>query len=474
MTSKSNSSLSKDLSLMLNDSDDYNVIIYVGKNPNIKEFRAHTNILRARSPYFKGALSNLWIRNRNNDNMIEFKKPNINPDVFEIILEYIYTGEVNLTKKSGENILALLIASDELLLDELFELVQDYLIKRSIWVEQNFVLVLHTIYKLSRCKKLQDHCIESICADPQLFFTSKDFLSLDKGILYYLLKRDDLAIEEIILWEYLIDWGTMRNPSLRHRKNRKTKWSNINFETLKETLSRFIPLIRFSGISSADFFDRVRPFKPIIPNYIYEEIMEYHMKNALPKTTFLPPRTGNIQKIESFIIRQKQLNIIINWIDKKNSDYNRNKVDGFYNFNLIYRKSRDKNDEIRDRFADKGPVLILIKELSGKIFGGYNPIGWCKNIRNKYLSTKESFIFSFENNEDTKEMEIEIGRVINSLYAIYDYSRNAVNFGKGDLKLKYDKLTSSDGGVYGHLKKNNNRDEYEVEEIEAFSVSITL
>ncbi|PKY60508.1 BTB-domain-containing protein [Rhizophagus irregularis] len=474
MTSKSNSSLSKDLSLMLNDSDDYNVIIYVGKNPNIKEFRAHTNILRARSPYFKGALSNLWIRNRNNDNMIEFKKPNINPDVFEIILEYIYTGEVNLTKKSGENILALLIASDELLLDELFELVQDYLIKRSIWVEQNFVLVLHTIYKLSRCKKLQDHCIESICADPQLFFTSKDFLSLDKGILYYLLKRDDLAIEEIILWDYLIDWGIMRNPSLRHRKNRKTKWSNINFETLKETLSRFIPLIRFSGISSADFFDRVRPFKPIIPNYIYEEIMEYHMKNALPKTTFLPPRTGNIQKIESFIIKQKQLNIIINWIDKKNSDYNRNKVDGFYNFDLIYRKSRDKNDEIRDRFADKGPVLILIKELSGKIFGGYNPIGWCKNIRNKYLSTKESFIFSFENNEDTKEMEIEIGRVINSLYAIYDYSRTAVNFGKGDLKLKYDKLTSFDGGVYGHLKKNNNRDEYEVEEIEAFSVNITL
>ena len=55
MTLISHSILSKDLSLILNDSDDFNVIIRVGEGQNIKEFRAHSVILRARSPYFKSA-----------------------------------------------------------------------------------------------------------------------------------------------------------------------------------------------------------------------------------------------------------------------------------------------------------------------------------------------------------------------------------------------------------------------------------
>ncbi|GBC50973.2 BTB/POZ protein [Rhizophagus irregularis DAOM 181602=DAOM 197198] len=70
---------------MLSDADDYNVNIQVGENENIKEFHAHSNVLRARSPYFKSAFSNKWIAKTNN-NMIEFENPNINPTVFEIIL----------------------------------------------------------------------------------------------------------------------------------------------------------------------------------------------------------------------------------------------------------------------------------------------------------------------------------------------------------------------------------------------------
>src|SRR4051794_18762807 len=110
----------------------------------------------------------------------------------------MYTGEVDLTKHSGSNILELLIASDELLLEELFKHVQDYLIERlTNWVEKNFVPVLHTVFKIPNCKKLQDHCLESIYANPQPFINSKEFPLIDKDILYGLLKRDDLQIEEI-------------------------------------------------------------------------------------------------------------------------------------------------------------------------------------------------------------------------------------------------------------------------------------
>ena len=45
MTLILHSGLSKDLSLILNDADDFNVIIQVGENKNIKEFCAHSVIL---------------------------------------------------------------------------------------------------------------------------------------------------------------------------------------------------------------------------------------------------------------------------------------------------------------------------------------------------------------------------------------------------------------------------------------------
>ena len=61
----------EDPSLMLNDADDYDVIIQVGDNQNTKEFRAHSNLLRARSPYFKSALSSNGITKLNN--VIVFK-----------------------------------------------------------------------------------------------------------------------------------------------------------------------------------------------------------------------------------------------------------------------------------------------------------------------------------------------------------------------------------------------------------------
>jgi hypothetical protein len=73
------------LSLMLNNSDDSDVIIQVGENQNRKEFYAHSNILKARSAYFKRALSAEWITKKND--LIEFKKPNIDPVVFEMILK---------------------------------------------------------------------------------------------------------------------------------------------------------------------------------------------------------------------------------------------------------------------------------------------------------------------------------------------------------------------------------------------------
>jgi hypothetical protein len=58
------------------------VIIYAGENE--KEFRAHSAILSIRSQYFRTAFSDKWAEKK--DGMLAFKKPNIEPDIFQIIL----------------------------------------------------------------------------------------------------------------------------------------------------------------------------------------------------------------------------------------------------------------------------------------------------------------------------------------------------------------------------------------------------
>jgi hypothetical protein len=79
--------LSVDFSHLLDESDDYDVIIYAGKEPNVRKFHAHTVILRARSPYFRRALSRDWARKENGS--IVFQKPNIAHEVFDVILKLV-------------------------------------------------------------------------------------------------------------------------------------------------------------------------------------------------------------------------------------------------------------------------------------------------------------------------------------------------------------------------------------------------
>ena len=85
MDYKNTKILSKNLSNLLKNNNDYNVKIKVGNEPNIKEFKLHSLILSSRSNYFKTALSSRWAREE--DGIIIFEKPNISPLVFEVLVE---------------------------------------------------------------------------------------------------------------------------------------------------------------------------------------------------------------------------------------------------------------------------------------------------------------------------------------------------------------------------------------------------
>ncbi|CAG8547913.1 13468_t:CDS:2 [Cetraspora pellucida] len=139
------SQLSDNLGTLLEHAEDYDVTIKVGKaKSENKHFRAHSVILRARSEYFRAALSNKWAKKEGTKYV--FEKPNIRPIVFEVILRYIYSGNIVLDKLSGKDIIELLVAADELIFEELIYPLQDYLLKNQLtWIQENILYVLNTV-----------------------------------------------------------------------------------------------------------------------------------------------------------------------------------------------------------------------------------------------------------------------------------------------------------------------------------------
>ncbi|CAG8701718.1 6174_t:CDS:2, partial [Ambispora gerdemannii] len=134
-------------------------------------------------------------------------KPNIRPIVFGKILGYIYTGDVFLSLEN-EDVLEILIAADELILEALIDSIQDYLISEGVnWIKENFIKVRQVVSRLESCKKISKTCDVIIETEPKIIFKSKMSLTIDKDLLISLLKREDLDMKEIKIWDFLVKWG---------------------------------------------------------------------------------------------------------------------------------------------------------------------------------------------------------------------------------------------------------------------------
>ena len=78
--------LSQNLLESLEDDEYYDVTIEVGKDPDVKVFRAHMIVLHYRSSYLRRVLST---NKKNNDGTLtHIKLSNILPETFRVILRY--------------------------------------------------------------------------------------------------------------------------------------------------------------------------------------------------------------------------------------------------------------------------------------------------------------------------------------------------------------------------------------------------
>jgi len=66
---------------------DNDVIIYVGEEPDFKEFHANSKVLRSKSNHFKKILSDKDKDIEKKDGKYIIKEPNVTPQVFDVIIK---------------------------------------------------------------------------------------------------------------------------------------------------------------------------------------------------------------------------------------------------------------------------------------------------------------------------------------------------------------------------------------------------
>ncbi|UZO20092.1 uncharacterized protein OCT59_011353 [Rhizophagus irregularis] len=137
-----------------------NIMIFeVGNDPNIKIFCAHMIILNYRSPYLRRILSTN--KKKNDETLVHIKLSNISPEIFSVILRYIYGGKLSLEEYDNSDIIKILIVANELSLQELFPYLETFLIERKAdWMEQNFDSIYRTSFENNSFLRLQNYCTD--------------------------------------------------------------------------------------------------------------------------------------------------------------------------------------------------------------------------------------------------------------------------------------------------------------------------
>jgi hypothetical protein len=385
-----------------------------------------------------------------------------------MLFRFIYCGNIELKNLQGPDVLKLLIAVDELNIQQLISHIQEYLIEHQTeFLNQNPVGILETVYQHETFTDLWNFYLEKICEEPKILFNSDKFINLKAPLLELLLKRDDLNMDEIEVWESLLRWCFFQQ-NMKNDQNDPKKWSKEDVTKIERSLHRFIPLIRFYDIKPTDFFYKVYYYKDVLPQDLIHDLLEFHIvPNMQPRTNVAPSRKSSSKfKLDSTLIESKHIPLFASWIDRKDPSYNKNDIP--YEFKLLYRSDRDGfNAASFHNYCDNKGATIWVAKIQGskQLIGGYNPLDWSGN-GGKYDAN--SFLFNFTDGKNIST--IKLSHPVNSdyYYSIYCYHNQGPSMsnlfcsGSNDI-WSY----SNDNGCYSNIGIPEN---FSVENYEVFQV----
>ncbi|CAG8623899.1 6541_t:CDS:2 [Paraglomus occultum] len=419
--------LSRDLTKLYEVRDTADVVIEIGNPSAKKAYKAHGIILSVRSEYFKSRLKD----NEANNGKQTIRLDDFDEGDFEVLLKYIYTGILPpLADTSPTKLLELLLSSQTLRLPDLCSYFQERLVTdHDEWIRDNFISTQQLAFTNSEFAILQNRCISLIIQTPKKFLSADDFPHLSKIALVRLLQLDDLSLSEVRIWDYTLRW-CIAQTSL---PSDVSTWSEKDYDVLKSVLEDFIPYIRFFHISSTDFSNRRGLFEKLLPNKMYEEVLQYHTKPQQENGEKVLQRRRNRVNQDNNRHRQKAIANADSVINKDSSTVPKvlspvappsldatlltpslsawisgcidhwkipsSSLSQAYSFSLLLRGSREgfSTDVFHSVCDNKGPTVVISQvSETGELVGGYNPIDWLSTPVITYAITQEAFLFSLQ------------------------------------------------------------------------------
>ncbi|KAE9554159.1 hypothetical protein FO519_002639 [Halicephalobus sp. NKZ332] len=245
---------------------------------------AHKFVLSICSAVFEAMFSGNWATEK----VVEV--PDIDPDVFREMLKFAYTDSVSL---NSEIVMQVLYAARKYQIRTLEYLCIEYL--GGNLVPQNALVLLDQARKFE-IPFLEELCLQLIDQSTTDVVESESFTNVSKETLLLIVVRDSLKINELVLFNAIIKWGT--SEAARGELEPTS-------ENLKTILSDVIKHIRFPLMNQEEFAKNVVPSKLLDDAEVVEVFCYFTMKKEKPLIRFdSHPRA--IKNTEDFIINRFQ------------------------------------------------------------------------------------------------------------------------------------------------------------------------
>lgn len=172
-----------------------------------KTFPCHRLVLAASSPFFKA----MFLSDLEESKKREIVLKDVEPDVLEMILRYLYTSDINLTEQNVQDIF---MVANMYQIPSIFSVCVSYLQEKLVLGN---CLAIFRLGLLLDCPRLALVAREFICERFQVAVRDQDFLQLGPSELAMIITSDALNIErEEQVFEALMDW-------VRHDESNRLK-----------------------------------------------------------------------------------------------------------------------------------------------------------------------------------------------------------------------------------------------------------
>ena len=185
------------LNIQRRNEDSCDLILEVGSGDDQARLKAHRNVLCAASPFFYNAL---------NTEMKEKKEGVIRLEeaskvLMEDVLEYLYTGHVEISERNAVDLLAM---ADYLIIPSL-RAKSCQVISQSM-SHTNCLLFYYAAMRY-QCTELQERTRNFIFANFMSVSTSQDFLELSRGQVEQWISRDEIKVKsEEEVFQVIVKW----------------------------------------------------------------------------------------------------------------------------------------------------------------------------------------------------------------------------------------------------------------------------